>query len=231
VLLRIVSNILQMRTLQRDGALPLAPARVFDLRECVRRCVRMVQALDCVPSRLMWIDEFTPEPPLPERVLGDEGALTACLHNMLITCACVRAAFAPMCPCIFPARLTPVLRMRNACAAMLWLPPGAPLQLHIGAYAEGEEHEASARPGVQLSVTARTRKEELPPRSDASESPRVFTLHANVETPGRPLTAAEVEAALAPFSMLPADKGGGTGLGLFGASHTAIRPATSAKRR
>ncbi len=76
-----------MRTLQRDGMLPLAPARVFHLRECVRRCVRVVQALDCVPSRLSWVDEFAPQPPLPERVTGDEGALTACLQNMLITCA------------------------------------------------------------------------------------------------------------------------------------------------
>jgi hypothetical protein len=76
-----------MRTLQRDGVLPLAPARAFSLWECVQRCVRVVQALDCVPSRLSWVDEFAPQPPLPERVSGDEGALTACLHNMLITCA------------------------------------------------------------------------------------------------------------------------------------------------
>jgi hypothetical protein len=105
---------------------------------------------------------------------------------------------------------------------MLWLPPGEALQLHTGAYMELEEHVAHVehvRPGVQLSVTVHPCKES-PPGSDAQASPRVFKLHINVKTPGRPLTAAEVEAALAPFSMLPADKGGGTGLALFGACVT-----------
>ena len=188
-LLRIVSNLLQMRTLQRDGALPLAQARVFSLPECVQRCVRMVQALDCVPSRLTWTDEYTPNPPLPERVLGDEAALTACLHNMLIT-------------------------------SMLWLPPGQPLQLHIGAYVEGEEPMAeAASAGAQLSVTAE--KAVRDSSTAASAAPRKFTLRVSVTTPGRPLTTAEVDAAFAPFSMLPVDKGGGTGLALFVARGTA----------
>ena len=190
VLLRIVSNLLQMRTLQRDGALPLAQPRVFNLPDCVRRCVHMVQALDCVPSRLTWMDEYTPDPPLPERVLGDEAALTACLHNMLIT-------------------------------SMLWLPHG-PLHLHIGAYVEGEEPEEAelaASAGAQLSVTAQKVVQDS--SSAASASPRKFTLRVSVTTPGRPLTAAEVDAAFAPFSMLPVDKGGGTGLALFVARGTA----------
>ena len=191
VLLHIVSNLLQMRTLQRDGALPLAQPRVFSLPDCVRRCVRVVQALDCVPLRLTWTDEFTPNPPLPERVLGDEAALTACLHNMLIT-------------------------------SMLWLPHGAPLQLHIGAYVEGEEPEEAdlaASAGVQLSVAAQKAVQDS--SSAAGASPRKFTVRVGVTTPGRPLTAAEVDAACAPFSMLPADKGGGTGLALFVARGTA----------
>ena len=190
VLLHIVSNLLQMRTLQRDGALPLAQPRVFSLPDCVRRCVRVVQALDCVPSRLTWMDEYTPDPPLPERVLGDEAALTACLHNMLIT-------------------------------SMLWLPHG-PLHLHIGAYVEGEEPEEAelaASAGAQLSVTAQKVVQDS--SSAASASPRKFTLRVSVTTPGRPLTAAEVDAAFAPFSMLPVDKGGGTGLALFVARGTA----------
>ncbi len=102
---------------------------------------------------------------------------------------------------------------------MLWLPPGEPLQLRIGAYVEEEEREEEEPepepPGVQLSVNA-----HAPKKSQSSVSPRMFMLHASVESSGRPLTAAEVEAALAPFSMLPADKGGGTGLALFGACVT-----------
>ena len=192
VLLRIVSNLLQMRTLQRDGALPLAQPRVFNLPNCVQRCVRVVQALDCVPSRLMWTGEYTPDPPLPERVLGDEAALTACLHNMLIT-------------------------------SMLWLPQGQPLHLHIGAYvAEGEEPKEAVLPalaGVQLSVTAQKAVQDS--SSVAGASPRTFTLRVSMMAPGRPLTAAEVDAAFAPFSMLPVDKGGGTGLALFVARGTA----------
>jgi signal transduction histidine kinase len=189
VLLRIVSNLLQMRTLQRDGALPLAQPRVFNLPDCVQRCVRVVQMLDCVPSRLTWTGQYTPDPPLPERVLGDEAALTACMHNMLIT-------------------------------SMLWLPHGQPLHLHIGAYAEGEEPEEAVLPaGVQLSVTAQKAVQDS--SSVAGASPRMFTLRVSVTTPGRPLTGAEVDAAFAPFSMLPADKGGGTGLALFVARGTA----------
>ncbi len=40
-------------------------------------------ALDCVQPRLVW--ESQPSPLLPARVLGDEGSLTACLENMLLT--------------------------------------------------------------------------------------------------------------------------------------------------
>ncbi len=105
-------------------------------------------------------------------------------------------------------------------AALLWLPPGQPLQLRIGAYVEAEEREEEepepVPPGVQLSVTAHAHKKSQ--RSDVST--RMFMLHASVESSGRPLTASEVQAALAPFSLLPADKGGGTGLALFGACVT-----------
>ena len=37
----------------------------------------------------------------------------------------------------------------------------------------------------------------------------------SVETPGRALTAQELDSILTPFAMLPADKGGGTGLALY----------------
>jgi PAS domain-containing protein len=37
----------------------------------------------------------------------------------------------------------------------------------------------------------------------------------SVETPGRALTAQELDSVLTPFAMLPADKGGGTGLALY----------------
>ena len=164
-LLRCVSNVLQMRQLQRAGplGLQLPPARVFDPLACVRRVFNMANALDCLHQRLTW--ESQPTPPLPTRVLGDESSLTACLENLLLT-------------------------------ALLWLPQDAPVELRVS---------AEAAPHVEMHVTMQ--------RAPAAAGD--FTLVISAVTPGRPLTPHEVASVLTPFSMLPADKGGGTGLGLY----------------
>ena len=80
-LLRCVSNVLQMRQLQRAGplGLQLPPPRVFDPLACVRRVFNMANALDCMHQRLTW--ESQPTPALPTRVLGDESSLSACLET------------------------------------------------------------------------------------------------------------------------------------------------------
>lgn len=173
MLLRVVSNVLQMRTLQRDGALVLAMPRLFDPKACIRRVVEMVAALEADPSRLVWASE--PLPLLPPQVLGDEGTLTACLENVCL-------------------------------AALRWLP---------SAHASGDnvrlriltEHRI-VNDEVMLSATAHASEK-------TGASVDEFTLVIECEVPGRPLTAQEIDAVLAPFSMMPADKGGGTGLGLF----------------
>ena len=167
-LLRCVSNVLQMRQLQRAGplGLQLPPPRVFDPMACVRRVFNMANALDCLHQRLTW--ESQPSPPLPARVLGDESSLTACLENLLLT-------------------------------ALLWLPQDAPVQLLVSAEAR------EAAPHVEMHVSMQ--------RAPAAAGD--FTLVISAVTPGRPLTPHEVASVLTPFSMLPADKGGGTGLGLY----------------
>ena len=168
-LLRCVSNVLQMRQLQRAGPLgmQLPPPRVFDPMACVHRVFNMANALDCLHQRLTW--ESQPTPALPARVLGDENSLTACLENLLLT-------------------------------ALLWLPQDVPVQLLVTAEAL---REAAAH--VEVHVTM----QRAPPAAGD------FTLVISAVTPGRPLTPHEVASILAPFSMLPADKGGGTGLGLY----------------
>ena len=171
-LLRCVSNVLQMRQLQRAGSLllQLPPARVFDPVVCVRRVVNMVAALDCVQPRLLWDADATARR-LPPHVLGDEASVTACLQNVLLT-------------------------------AMLWLPRDAPVHLRV-------DIEAAAAAHVGMRVTMQ------PPPVGTADPPPDLTFVVTVETPGRALTAQEAAAILQPFSMLPADKGGGTGLALY----------------
>ena len=173
-LLRCVSNVLQMRQLQRAGSLllQLPPARVFDPVVCLRRVVNMVAALDSVQPRLLWDADATARR-LPPHVLGDEASVTACLQNVLLT-------------------------------AMLWLPRDAPVHLRVGI-------EAISAPHVGMRVTM-----QPPTVGAAATDPQpdlIFVV--TVETPGRALTAHEAAAILEPFSMLPADKGGGTGLALY----------------
>jgi signal transduction histidine kinase len=82
--------------------------------------------------------------------------------------------------------------------SLLWLPRKGPVRLHIST---AEVAQASH---VGLRVTA-----QPPPASYD------LLLVISVETPGRALTAQELDSILTPFAMLPADKGGGTGLALY----------------
>ena len=170
-LLRCVSNVLQMRQLQRAGplGLQLPPTRVFDPLVCVRRVFNMANALDCMHQRLTWVSQ--PTPALPTRVLGDESSLSACLENLLLT-------------------------------ALLWLPQDAPVQLLVSA-------EAAAHVEVHVAM------QRAPSAPSVPSAAGDFILVISAVTPGRPLTPHEVASVLTPFSMLPADKGGGTGLGLY----------------
>jgi hypothetical protein len=79
VLLRVASNVLRLRQLQRDGQLTLAPLTAVDLRACVRRAVGVVCEFMGDPSRVAWADTA-----LPQRVLVDEDALEACLQSILL---------------------------------------------------------------------------------------------------------------------------------------------------
>ena len=80
-LLRIVSNVLYLRTLSGDvPPLPRALG-VFNPRAVVARMLTCVRALDSVPPRLTYVTEDPPFAPLPEHARGDEEALSACLLN------------------------------------------------------------------------------------------------------------------------------------------------------
>jgi signal transduction histidine kinase len=189
VLLRVVHDVLSMRALQRDGALPLKPPRAFDPRAVVARVVGTVCDFDGVPPRVAWASE--PLPPLPPRVIADEDALEACLQNVLL--AAVRLG--------------------------AWLPTQAPVRVAV----EAQPAQAGELAQVLLHVTA----ERTPQHSDASSvasgsgsdeslphDAHAFVLVITAETPGRPLSPDECDAIMAPFGLIPADKGGGTGLGL-----------------
>jgi hypothetical protein len=79
VLLRVASNVLRLRQLQRHGALQLAPRTCVDPAACVRRAVSVVCHFLGDPPRVAWTDA-----PLPARVLADADALEACLQSMLL---------------------------------------------------------------------------------------------------------------------------------------------------
>ena len=82
VLLRTVSNVLQIRALQRDGALTMAPPQLCALEASIKRAVAMVCAFGGEPPRISWTNDV--DAPLPDRVLVDPAALDACLQNVLL---------------------------------------------------------------------------------------------------------------------------------------------------
>ncbi len=79
VLLRVTSNMLRLRQLQRDGLLQLQPAVAVDPSAAVRRAVAVVCSFLGDPPRVAWADTL-----LPSRVLVDPDALEACLQNVLL---------------------------------------------------------------------------------------------------------------------------------------------------
>jgi signal transduction histidine kinase len=173
VLLRVVSNVLSLRQLQRDGALALAPPLPFELRACIARAVELVCAFDGEPPRISWPESATAA--LPASVRADQAALEACLQNVLL--AAVRLG--------------------------AWQPTHAAVQLRVAA-------EPVHIDTVCLQVVACEASE-----AEKEAHPDAFELVVDAETPGRPLTPHECEVMLSPFGMIPAAKGGGTGLALF----------------
>jgi signal transduction histidine kinase len=83
VLMRVVSNVLSMRQLQRDGRITLGPPRAFDPQACVARAVKVMCDFDGATQRVTWADE-EPLSALPITAGGDERALEAALHNVLM---------------------------------------------------------------------------------------------------------------------------------------------------
>jgi signal transduction histidine kinase len=178
VLLRSVTNVLSLRMLQRNGALPLAPPKPTELRACVARSVALVCGFLGDPPRVAWAESA-----LPASVLVDAPALEACIQNVLL--AAVRlGAFVQS---RGPVRLS---------VATQYAPPRADsVELNISA--------KRTQPGSDEHVTV------------TEEYPNTFLLLITADTPGRPLSRDEIERMLAPCGMVPADKGGGTGLALY----------------
>ena len=73
-----------MRQLQKDGHITLGAPRPFDPRACVTRAVDIMSDFGGVPSRVAWA-EPDPLSALPVMAVGDERALEAALHNVLIS--------------------------------------------------------------------------------------------------------------------------------------------------
>ena len=84
VLMRCVSNVLSMRQLQQNGHITLSAPRPFDPRACVTRAVDIMSDFGGTPPRVTWA-EPDPLSALPAMAVGDERALEAVLHNVLIS--------------------------------------------------------------------------------------------------------------------------------------------------
>jgi hypothetical protein len=199
MLLRCVANVLFMRTASKAQdesatsertATSTAVQRPFNAKQCVMSAVRTISSLDTVPPRLSLI--FEADRPLPEVVVGDESALQACVLNVIMT----------------------AMRMGA------WL-KDVPVRMRIAAEIRAHASTASGagQTGHPDSVTVTVGSDQ---KGGSSELPlqqlKEVMLLAVTEAPGRPLTAAEVIDMMSPYGILPADKGGSTGLPLHVAS-------------
>ena len=98
MLLRCVANVLFMRSARKSGDEPRTDEvttvqRPFNARACVMSAVQTISALDSVPPRLFLT--FEADRPLPDTVIGDEGALQACILNVTMTAMRMGGAFPP----------------------------------------------------------------------------------------------------------------------------------------
>ncbi len=193
VLLRVVSNVLHLRTLTGNAPPQPPPARaprLFSPRAAVARVLETVRALDTVPQRLA-IVAAPPGRALPARALGDEETLCACLLNLTLTAMRMGAGVERV-----PVRLRIAAQLRARAP-----PPRSPSAL------AGAEH-------VSLRVAAESASEAEPTAAEPTEARVELLLHALADTPCRALSAAELSAVFEPAGMLPADLGGSTGLPL-----------------
>jgi signal transduction histidine kinase len=162
----------------------------------VARSVALVCGFLGDPPRVAWSESA-----LPDSVLVDAPALEACIQNVLLAAVCLGAWL----PTHRPVRLRVAAQAQQAPAPPPPPPPRADsVELHISAL---PSPPAGSIIDDDASVVAS-------PRVTAAH-PHTFTLLMTADTPGRPLSRDEIERMLAPCGMVPADKGGGTGLALY----------------
>ena len=157
--------------------------------------VKTIRALDAVPPRLFLI--FDADRPLPEMVIGDENALNASILNVMMT----------------------AMRMGS------WL-QGVPVRMRIAAEIRALASHASASVAQAASAGREAHLDSVTVTvgsEGGSQTPygpaiKEVMLLAIAEAPGRPLTSAEIVDLMHPYGILPADKGGSTGLPLHVAS-------------
>jgi hypothetical protein len=205
VLLRCVTNVLSLRTLQRTSTLPLAPPVPTQLRACIARSVALVCGFLGDPPRVTWAEGV-----LPDSVLVDAPSLEACVQNVLLAAVRLGAWL----PTHRPVRL-------RVAAQQAQLPPPAAdaVELRISA-----QQALLAADAAELHVIAQAQQ---PGGSDGAQHdgvphvaattaahPNNVLLLITADTPGRPLSRDEIERMMSPCGMVPADKGGGTGLAL-----------------
>ena len=193
VLLRCVANVLSTRSANRSEAEASASARTvtmatlqhrFNARECVESACKTLSALDSVPPRLKLV--FDSESPLPEEVFGDESGLKASVQNIVMS----------------------AMRMGS------WLQRDVPVRMRIAAEVRGPASVAPPVEGQTAGQEVHTGSVMVTFGSEWDSIIKEVMILCIVEVPGRPLTAAEVVDIMQPCGMMPADKGGSTGLPL-----------------
>ena len=218
MLLRCVANVLFMRsaskaedessTSERTGT-STAVQRPFNAKATVMSAARTISALDSVPPRLFLI--FDSDRPLPEMVIGDEGALQACILNIIMT-AMRMGAWLQDVP--VRMRIAAEIRAHKESASPSQAPSAESRQGHTASVLFSAGLEKGHAESVAVTVSSDSEA------GGSAEQPPVkeVMLLAITEAPGRPLTAAEVIDLMSPYGILPVDKGGSTGLPLHVAS-------------
>ena len=143
VLLRCVSNVLQIRALQRDGVLAPASPQCCELDACIARAVALVCAFCGDPPRVAWSSwpGAVAAAPLPLGVQVDTGALDACLLNVLLAAV----------------RFGAWLPTRNEVRLHVSTEPVIPAAVQLNVIAQGRAPEENASDDAfHLVITAET---------------------------------------------------------------------------